>query len=179
MKAIIVITGGPASGKTTLISKLKQYYKIEIIPEVYSISLPWIKEMSVLERQSYIYRKHIELLEKSHYEDVDYIVCDRGSIDGMGYVSKDLFMNIIDGPLENEYYRYDFVLYMETVAKLTGYNYVSLQNSRRNESQEIALNISNKLYTAWSIHNNFHSIRATQSFSKKISSAIELIKNYA
>jgi len=180
MSKVVVITGGPASGKTSLIERISIEYDCIIIPEIFSKSLPWIKKISEFERQVYIYNQHIFLLEEAKNKGAMFIVCDRGTLDALAYVDLFMFYRIIGNcSLKNELNRYDCVLNMESIAFLQKIDYNKMINSRRMENRMDARRISRTLKEVWSQHPNYYSLNSEILFENKMEKAMEIIKEYA
>lgn len=115
----VVITGGPCTGKTSVIENLKElgYYTLpeaarEVIEEqekTGSDALPWKDKLKF---QNLVLKKQMER-ERSIPENAEMVFLDRGIPDGIAY------LRIAGIPVPEEYYsaaekyRYDFVFLLE------------------------------------------------------------------
>ena len=174
----IVVTGGPASGKTYLINKICEEYNCIVIPEIYSDSLPWIDDLSLFDRQKYIFETHIKLLSIAKEKDCQFIICDRGTMDGLAYMSEEEFKKIIPDSYKEEYDRYSMILFLESVVKYSQNQYYGLIDNRRKEKTEQAIALDNSILKAWEFHDNLIVIKAEKSFSSKIKKAMKVIYDF-
>ncbi|MDD5191874.1 MAG: ATP-binding protein [Candidatus Nanoarchaeia archaeon] len=104
----VVITGGPCSGKTTLINELKKrgYYCLD---EVAREILTENKNISFLELQEEVFKKQIQ---KENNINGELVFLDRGLVDNYVYYSQS---NNFPDYIKNFEYkgRYDKILFLE------------------------------------------------------------------
>jgi predicted ATPase len=154
----VVITGGPCGGKTTIIRLLSKKYQKEMktIPEYASFVIKKKVIFNEIELQKTVYSLYQNIYEKysnGSYKKHSLLISDRGSLDGAAYY-KDYF-NLHRTSTEQEYKKYDLVIFLESISKFSKNIYEEHIDSRRTESFESARDIDNKLYNIWKDHGNF------------------------
>ena len=183
----IVITGGPCSGKTTIIKQLRnQYsnlgYKVVTLSEtatdlIISGIIGKDPKIGAMPFQQAIMRTQInkekiyeELLKHCEYENI-IMFCDRGLMDGKAYVSNSDFEKLLKEfklTEQDVLNKYDSVIHLESVAKakpeLFGYD----TNQARTSTVEQAIIFNDKVYDAWHKHKNFVPIPFEEDFHKKL-----------
>jgi thymidylate kinase len=180
----IVITGGPGGGKTTALELFQRELieKVCIVPESASaIFESGIKRdnrfeiLKVIQKTIYYYQKNVEEIYESQNPG-NLFLCDRGTLDGLAYWpdSRDSFFKCMKSNFENELSRYDAVIHFETAA-IKGQD-ITTNNPFRNESNEAAIELDNKLKQIWQIHPNFHIVESKGSFIDKIIHGVETIR---
>ena len=168
----IVLTGGPAAGKTTLISRiLKEFtqekgWKVVIIPETATELIsgfgigPFPGCMSMLEFQYFVIEDqlHKERLALKAAETVPeekvLIIYDRAIFDDKAYISDEEFREVLAhfGKTEEELLAgYDAVLHLVSCAKGAEFAY-DYGNAARYETVEQARAIDDRTIRAWSAH---------------------------
>ena len=185
----IVLTGGPAAGKTTLVSRILKEFKQEdgwrviTIPETATelISGFGIKPfggcMSMLEFQDFVVadqlhkeRLALEAAQRVPEENI-LVLYDRALMDNKAYVSDEEYAQILarfDGRTEESVLRgYDAVLHLITCAKGAEFAY-NLGNAARTESIEYAREMDDRTLRAWSRHPNLRIIDNDVNFNNKI-----------
>ena len=191
----IVLTGGPAAGKTTLISRiLKEFnqeegWKVIIIPETATALIsgfgigPFPGCMSMLEFQYFVIddQLHKERLALRAAETVPeekvLIVYDRALFDDKAYISDEEFRTVLAhfGKTEEEMLAgYDAVLHLVSCAKGAEFAY-NYGNAARYETVEQARAIDDRTIRAWSAHPSLHIIDNSVDFEDKINRAIAAI----
>lgn len=185
----IVLTGGPAAGKTTLVSRILKEFKQEdgwrviTIPETATelISGFGIKPfggcMSMLEFQDFvvadqIHKERLALDAAQRVPEDDILILyDRALMDNKAYVSDEEYAEILaryDGRTEESVLRnYDMVLHLITCAKGAEFAY-NLGNAARTESIEYAREMDDRTLRAWSRHPNLRIIDNDVNFNNKI-----------
>ncbi len=185
----VVLTGGPAAGKTTLISRiLKEFeqddgWRVITIPETATelISGFGIKPfggcMSMLEFQDFVIadQLHKEKLALDAAQLVPeenvLLLYDRALMDDKAYVSDEDFARVLarfGGRTEERVLKnYDLVLHLITCAKGAEFAY-NLGNAARTESIEYAREMDDRTLRAWSAHPNLRIIDNDVNFSSKI-----------
>ena len=188
----IVLTGGPAAGKTTLISRiLKEFkqeegWKVITIPETATELIsgfglgPFEGCMSMLEFQYFVIgdQLHKEKLALRGAETVPeeniLIIYDRAVLDDKAYITDEEFTQVLSGfgVTEEELLAgYDAVLHLVTCAKGAEFAY-NYGNAARYESVEEAREMDDRTLRAWSAHPSLHIIDNSVAFEDKINRAI-------
>ena len=192
----IVLTGGPAAGKTTLISRILKEFKQEdgwrviTIPETATdlISGFGIKPfggcMSMLAFQDFVIADQIHkeklALDAAQIvpEENILIIYDRALMDDKAYISDEDFARVLarfNGRTEDSVLAgYDAVLHLVTCAKGAEFAY-DLGNAARTESLEYAREMDDRTLRAWSRHPNLRIIDNSRNFEDKINRAIREI----
>ena len=192
----IVLTGGPAAGKTTLISRILHEFKQEdgwrviTIPETATELIsgfgirPFGGCMSMLAFQDFVIadQLHKEKLALKAAEVVDeeniLIIYDRALMDDKAYITDEEFAEVLarfDGRTEASVLAgYDAVLHLVTCAKGAEFAY-NLGNAARTESLEYAREMDDRTLRAWSGHPNLRIIDNSVDFEEKMNRAIREI----
>ena len=192
----IVLTGGPAAGKTTLVSRVLKEFKQEdgwrviTIPETATELIsgfgikPFDNCMSMLQFQDFvvgdqIHKEQLALAAAELVpEDNILILYDRALMDDKAYVSDEDFAQVIarfDGRTEERVLaNYDMVLHLITCAKGAEFAY-DLGNNARTESIEFAREMDDRTLRAWSAHPNLRIIDNDANFNNKIERALREI----
>ena len=192
----IVLTGGPAAGKTTLISRILHEFKQEdgwrviTIPETATELIsgfgirPFGNCMSMLAFQDFVIADQIhkeklalqaaEIVPEEHI----LIIYDRALMDDKAYISDEEFAEVLsrfDGRTESSVLAgYDAVLHLVTCAKGAEFAY-NLGNEARTESLEAAREMDDRTLRAWRGHPNLRVIDNSVNFEEKINRAIREI----
>jgi predicted ATPase len=190
VKKRIVLTGGPGGGKTTALDLIRREFsgKIATVPEaatmIFSGGIERSSKTHVLKTQQtaiFNLQKHLEDIQRATFEN-SIILCDRGSLDGLAYWpgESDDFFQSMNTNLKDELARYDAVIFFESAAK-SGES-IKSNNPIRNESENAAIVIDDKLQKIWSQHPNFNLIHSAESFINKVMFGIttieEIIEQY-
>lgn len=196
----IVLTGGPAAGKTTLVSRVLKEFKQEdgwrviTIPETATELIsgfgikPFDNCMSMLQFQDFVVGDQIHkeklALDAAQLvpEDNILILYDRALMDDKAYVSDEEFAQVIarfDGRTEERVLaNYDMVLHLITCAKGAEFAY-DLGNNARTESIEFAREMDDRTLRAWSAHPNLRIIDNDANFNNKIERRVRMQKSGA
>ena len=191
----IVLTGGPAAGKTTLISRILKEFKqddgwrVITIPETATDLIsgfgikPFGNCLSMLEFQDYVVadQLHKEKLAlkaaKAVPEPNVLVVYDRALLDDKAYITDDEFEQVVAKfglTTEAILAKYDAVIHLVTCAKGAEFAY-NLGNSARTESLDSAVEMDDKTLRAWSAHPNLKIVDNAVDFEKKIQRAMREI----
>lgn len=192
----IVLTGGPAAGKTTLISRILHEFKPEdgwrviTIPETATELIsgfgirPFGGCMSMLAFQDFVVADQIHkeklALDAAQIvpEDNILIIYDRALMDDKAYISNEEFAEVIarfDGRTEADVLaNYDAVIHLVTCAKGAEFAY-NLGNEARTESLEYAREMDDRTLRAWSGHPNLQIVDNSADFDEKMNRAMREI----
>ncbi|MDO4816145.1 MAG: ATP-binding protein [Bacillota bacterium] len=192
----IVLTGGPAAGKTSLISRILKEFKQEngwrviTIPETATDLIsgfgikPFGNCLSMLAFQDFVIadQLHKEKLAleaaKLVPEDNILIIYDRALMDDKAYISDEEFASVLakfDGRTEQSVLaNYDAVLHLVTCAKGAEFAY-NLGNTARTESLEYAREMDDRTLRSWQGHPNLKIIDNSVDFNDKIRRAMQEI----
>lgn len=192
----IVLTGGPAAGKTTLISRVLHEFKQEdgwrviTIPETATELIsgfgirPFGGCMSMLAFQDFviadqIHKEQLALRAAEVVpEDNVLIIYDRALMDDKAYITDDEFREVLarfDGRTEAGVLAgYDAVIHLVTCAKGAEFAY-NLGNAARTESLEYAREMDDRTLRAWSGHPNLRIVDNSVNFEEKINHAMREI----
>ena len=191
----IVLTGGPAAGKTMLISRILKEFKqddgwrVFTLPETATEMIsgfgikPFGNCMSMYQFQDFVIADQLhkeKLAERAAElvpEDNILIVYDRALMDDKAYVTDEEFAQILghfDLTEEKVMAKYDVVLHLVSCAKGAEFAY-NYGNAARTESLEAAREMDDKTLRAWQSHHNLKVIDNSVDFEKKISRALNEI----
>lgn len=198
MKTIkkIVITGGPCSGKSTMLNLIENTFKekgytVLIVSETATELIrggisPLGGKENMFMFQDYLINlqfKKEEVYHKAAMEmDAEKIIMlyDRGLLDNKAYVSKDEFEKILDNfnTNENELIdRYDLVLHLVTTANGAEPHYTLANNAARSESLEDARKIDELTLNAWIGHPRLKIFDNSTDFEGKVDRVLKEIYN--
>ena len=184
----IVLTGGPAAGKTTLISRiLKEFkqddgWKVITIPETATDLIsgfgirPFGNCVSMLDFQYFVIddQLHKERLALKAAQMVPeenvLVIYDRALLDDKAYITDEEVREVLAsfGTTEAEILtHYDAVLHLVTCAKGAEFAY-NFGNEARYEPVERAREMDDRTLRAWSGHPNLHVIDNSVDFEDKI-----------
>ncbi len=191
----IVLTGGPAAGKTTLISRILKEFKSEdgwkviTVPETATELIsgfgigPFPNCMTMEDFQYFVvedqlHKEQLALRAAQMVpEDKVLVVYDRAVFDDKAYVSNDFFEKLLAhfGKTETELMsHYDAVLHLVTCAKGAEYAY-NYGNAARYESIDDARIADDNTLRAWSSHHALYIIDNSVDFEDKINRAVTQI----
>ena len=188
----VVITGGPSSGKTECIYKVKEHfeklgYKVIVIPSVGTALIqcgiyPWdaVNEDD-FERMNLGAKIKLEEITDEAVSNINaskiLILCERGTLDVKAYTSNRNFQQICkeyntsEEELKNSY---DAVFHLKTVAKGYKDQYKQVPVYRK-EDPDTAIYLDDKVIEAWSGHSNYRIIDAYPYFEDKMAKLINEI----
>ena len=193
----IVLTGGPAAGKTTLVSRIIKEFKAEngwrviVIPETATELItggvaPWTcgtndgfqKCQMKLQIEK---EKVFETAAKTIPVEKVLIVCDRGALDNKAYMDSIEFNAVLSYMNTNEVElrdNYDAVFHLVTAAKGAEEFYTTANNTARTETVEEAAELDDKLISVWTGHPHFRVIDNTSDFEGKMRHLISEISAF-
>jgi len=171
----IVLTGGPASGKTTMLSILKEEYgtDIEVAKEaatlVYSGGFPRndTSKRYTYHAQRIIYTctRELEDLATEINPSAKLILCDRGSLDGAVYwpYGEEDFLKVMGTDIKTECDRYYAIIHMSPPSDPKYYQNTAV----RIETLERALEVDREILKIWESHPRRVIIPAYDDFVEK------------
>jgi predicted ATPase len=168
---VIVLTGGPGGGKTTLIDELSRdpYWAARIVTIPEAISLMGSLGISPREKafQGEMVRMQMQqednLMQSLEADDKRIILCNRGSLDPQAYW-------ILNGWAEMEFFtftrttrdlhfqRYNAVIHLVTAADGALEHYKNFPDALRPETPEQAIRLDRMLGHVWRQHPGYHRI---------------------
>lgn len=190
---VIVLTGGPCAGKTTLLTRLEQLkviagHELLFVPEAATIlvSRGLVIGQNVVHFQTETMRLQLQLEREAIHraQNLDHpcaIICDRGTLDGAGYCSALEFDAIAAKFKEKRATlaaRYGLVVHLVSAAVEAPGAYTLDNNTARIENLEEAIAQEHRTLQAWATHPNRHIIGCPDSFEKKLDDAIECIAQF-
>ena len=191
----IVLTGGPAAGKTTLISRiLKEFkqddgWKVITIPETATELIsgfgirPFGNCVTMLDFQYFViadqlHKERLALRAAQMVPEENVIILyDRAVFDDKAYVTDEEFRQVLAyyGKTEQEIMGgYDAVLHLVSCAKGAEFAY-NYGNEARYESIEDARAMDDFTLRAWSAHPNLRVIDNSVDFEDKISRGLRAV----
>lgn len=184
-----VITGGPCSGKTTALNKIKEKLSdsglnVLIVPETATELITGnitAANVGALNLQKMIFRLQLEKeaifdIAAENLNNDTVIIYDRGLLDGNAYINNDEFNNILEQhgqTKEKIISRYDAVFHLVTAAFGAEEYYTLANNSARSEDIPTAKLIDSKTAEAWKTHPFFICYDNSTSFDTKINRCID------
>lgn len=184
----IVLTGGPAAGKTTLVSRiLKEFkqddgWKVITIPETATDLIsgfgvrPFGNCVSMLDFQYFVvedqlHKERLALKAAQMVPEENVLVLyDRALLDDKAYISDEEFKQVLAsfGKTEEEVLSgYDAVLHLVSCANGAEFAY-NFGNEARYEPLETAREMDKRTLAAWRGHPNLHVIDNSVDFEDKI-----------
>jgi predicted ATPase len=170
----IVITGGPASGKTEFFERLKSLPELEGFIFLEEQARHFLASQPHLRKDKLELHKHIYLAQTENedkLDDQDFIT-DRGTADALAYQPE--VMPLVGTTLEAEYRRYDAVIQLGSSAAL-GEGYFTVDDVRK-ESLDRALEIENALKKVWGGHPGYYFVKAEKDTERKFDKFVAILK---
>ena len=189
----IVLTGGPCAGKTTALCYLQEKlgdlgYSVFVAPEVPTLlSLnginPSVIPIEIFERTILhlmdVFEKEILDAIKHSKSEKNILICDRGLMDVLAYIDRDLFQNILTDKgltlVEARDGRYDAVFHLRSTAIGAEGFYTLSNNEARRESLEEARIADEKTLQAWNGHPHLRVIDNSTDFPLKLKKLLQEI----
>lgn len=192
----IVLTGGPCGGKTTALSRVSNYlrergFEVVMAPEAFTIlasngmsmtffgteGMDEIIQSTILDVQLSL-ESGIENILKARGTPA-VLLCDRGAMDGMAYIGRDRFQNLVEEKgkdfTELREGRYDAVFHMVTAAEGAEDYYTLENNEARSEPPELARELDQKTQAAWAGHPRLYILDNSTEFEGKLQKLVEAI----
>lgn len=194
----IVLTGGPCAGKTTAMSWIQNAftergYKVLFVPETATeLITGGVTPLSCgsnLDYQCCQVRLQMEkekvflsAAETMPYEKI-LIVCDRGMMDNRAYMTESDFSIVLDRMQQNEVEirdSYDAVFHLMSAANGAAEIYLKNKenNPARSETVEQAVELDNKLISAWTGHPHLRVIDNSTDFENKMKRLVSEIAGF-
>ncbi|MBR4942104.1 MAG: AAA family ATPase [Clostridia bacterium] len=192
----IVITGGPCAGKSSALDRIRRVFSekgwtVLVVPEtatelISSGIAPWTcgtpteYQRYQIRLQTEKERIYLSAAENMPAEKV-MIVCDRGLLDNLAYMSKEDFRSIISEMGQSEVSLrdgYDAVFHLITAADGAELFYTTANNTARTETVDEALDLDRKVISAWTGHPHFRIIDNSTDFEGKMARLISEISAF-
>ena len=188
----IVLTGGPGSGKTTVIESIKKNfggkYKVIVADETASHLMgmglrPFgdnpipLLDFQELVLKGQLSKEEVIDIALNYIPDNNIIVIyDRGLIDNMAYISEDEF-NLILNRLEKKYTVNDFLERYDLIINLVSREdfYTTENNPERTEKIGEALSLGKKTLESWMGHKNIKIVSPKDDINDKIKEVLNYI----
>ncbi|MCA8961430.1 MAG: ATP-binding protein [Planctomycetes bacterium] len=176
----VVLTGGPAAGKTAIADVLRRQLadEVTVVPESATILFqggfprPTSTEgRRLVQKAVFTVQRELEAIYGLTHPNVPQVL-DRGSLDGGAYWPGGLsrFLGAMGTTLESEYRRYDAVIFLESTAyDKDGY---PSDNPVRIESPAAARKIDARLREIWQGHPRFTLIERQARFYEKVAAVL-------
>ncbi len=177
----IVLTGGPCSGKSTIMALLQKEFggRIHCVPEVASIVIAQVgvkppvgDEIGMRKFQRTIYRVQRGFETISDLQAVrdgkQALLLDRGTVDGAAYMEGGLaeLEKVCRTERAHEYSQYDLVICLETPPKKV-YKASCRNNPARGETYEQAAALGKAIRKVWKGHPGMLFVENGKSWAKK------------
>lgn len=161
----IVVTGGPASGKTELVERLAKEPALADFVFFNEMARQLLEENPAY-RENWADFHHQIYFKQIGREDAVVgrsFITDRGTVDAFAFHPDT--MAFTGTTIEKEYQRYTAVIQLGSAASLGPGHYQT--DAIRNESITTALRIEQALTAAWSNHPCYRFVKAEVDFDKK------------
>jgi predicted ATPase len=177
----IVLTGGPGAGKTAVLELARQYFckHVLVLPEAASIlfgggfprsNVP--SERAAAQRAIFHVQRELERIADER-DELAVVLCDRGTVDGLAYwPGPDDMWDALDKDDDRELARYHRVIHLRTPAA-NNYNH---SNPLRIETVAEALEIDERILSAWQAHPRRDVVSSAEDFLSKARHAVELLR---
>ncbi len=188
---VIVLTGGPCAGKTTILSALQQKltdlgFSVVVVPEaatefIMSGLTPNDMNPAEFQRQilKYIIERENRWMEAARliHGNKKVIICDRGVADASAYTSAQQF-DLMLGELgynivELRDKRYDAIVFLRSVAVDAPHIYTTVNNTARKESVEEAQALDARTLAAWTGHPHLRIVDNSTDLDGKINRVLQ------
>lgn len=172
----VVVTGGPAAGKTAILDVLRRHLdgKIAVLPEaattLFTGGFPRPTDADgrrLVQQAIFTVQRSLEGIYAIEHAGRPHI-CDRGGLDGAAYWPGGLsrFLGAMGTTLDAEYRRYDAVIFLETSA--FDEKVYPADNPHRLETPEQARRIDRELRAIYENHPRFYFVGHEVKFYEKV-----------
>lgn len=186
----IVLTGGPCSGKSTLMAELRRELEplVHCVPETATIVIAQVgvkpprDKAGIRQFQRTIYRvqRGFETISdlQAARDGKKALLLDRGVIDNAAYcASLSEFEDVCRTSLEYEYAQYDIVVCLAMPSREI-FDAMGANNPARGESYDQAAALGRRIAAVWGRHPNFHLVADAASWVAKANAAKAIIGNF-
>ncbi len=182
----VVITGGPCAGKTSALAWIQNHFtrmgwRVLFVPETATELIkggvaPWTCGSNLDYQKCQVWlqmekEKVFETAAKSMNDDKILIVCDRGLMDNKAYMTEEEF-DVCCESIGCSYVEardhYDAVFHLVTAANGAPEFYSSENNAARYETVAEAVELDNRLISAWTGHPHLRVIDNSTDFENKL-----------
>jgi len=168
-RPVIVLTGGPGGGKSTLIQELAHDQawtgRFAALPE----AIFTIRHVGISSREK-LFQRVMVYLQMSLEDGLDQalglddpraILCHRGSLDPLAYWldrgwPEEEFWSFIRTSREDHYRRYTAVIHLVTAADGASVHYARWPDAHRPERIKDAIRLDGLLYQVWHGHSQYY-----------------------
>lgn len=187
----IVLTGGPCSGKSTVMEALKKRFgdRLHCVPEVATIVIgqvgvkPWTGgARNLLSAQRLIYRAQRAFEDASdsqaRTDGKTAMLLDRGVGDIRAYLPAGLSLEqLAHTTVEHEFARYDLVIVLDSPSRDV-YEAHKGDNAARTETYEAAAELGRRIRDAWEGHPNFRFVADTATWEAKEAAVVAHVESF-
>ena len=180
----IVITGGPCSGKSTIMDSMRLVDGLHCVPEVATII---IGQLGIKPKKGFnkkfqrLVHSTQRLFESTsiQYAVIDGkrgILFDRGTVDGAAYCEGGVreFEDTLRTRIDHEYSQYDLVICLD-IPPEDIYEAHRINNLARSEDYQLARKLGNRIKEVWQNHPNFVFISNDGCWDEKVRKVKEAI----
>lgn len=186
----IALTGGPCAGKTTLLERLREHGDLDghpalFVPEAATMLVKrgLVIGQDVRHFQTETMRLQLQLEVRAWRKAAALggqcvVVCDRGTLDGAGYCTPEVFSAILADlgwSRTRLAARYDAVIHLVSAAIEAPDAYTIDNNDARHETLDEAIAQELRTQEAWKDHPNRIVIRTPEGFQHKMHLAMAAI----
>ena len=187
-----VVTGGPGSGKTSVIKQLHERFgdRMHFVPEVATIIIgqlgmtpPQNDPIGMMQFQQTVAQTQRVFEDGAvrHAYRIGKVALlqDRGEVDGGAYMEGGLRdLELVTGlSLEHLYERYDLVICLDVPPKDI-YDVIKDNDAERSEDYAEAVELGGAIKKVWGNHHNFHLVGNHTSWNDKLAEVSDLIDKF-
>lgn len=189
----IVLTGGPGSGKTTVIERIKKVYeeegyKVLVVDETASYlinmglrpfgtnQIPMIDFQELVMKfqlgKENVIKRAIDFLK----DEKVIVIYDRGALDNRAYINEEEFNEVLsrlndETSIQELMDRYDLIINLVSRKDF----YTRDNNKARSEDADLALELGKKTLNAWLGHKNIKIVLPKDELENKIKEVLNII----